>query len=96
MVHFDDGDAGFAVEACDSPERSSCEWQHDGRDTVGARVDVRPAATDRCRLTLVHDALRHPGPGVRRRLALAPRLARRRIAEGAAPPAGAWRELAEH
>ena len=55
-VQFDDGDAGFTVDSCHSPQELAVRWHHDGRDSV-VRASIFDLGGDRCRLTLVHEQL---------------------------------------
>ncbi len=56
VVHFDDGDATFAVDVCEAPATLAVRWRHADRDTV-VRASVFDLGDDRSRLTLVHEGL---------------------------------------
>ncbi len=56
VVHFEDEDARFGIEVCTAPETLVVHWQHAEGHTV-VRASVFDLGPDRCRLTLVHDAL---------------------------------------
>lgn len=58
VVHFDDGDARFAIDTCEAPTLLAVRWRGE-RDTV-LRASVFDLGGDRARLTLVHERLSEP------------------------------------